>query len=200
MELLLATNNLHKIREFREIFKTLKIHDIEILSLLNFPNYIAPEETGITFQENALIKAVDAAKQLKKWSLADDSGLVVPRLQGAPGVISRRYAGEQATDADNRKKLLNAMRNMSGIERSAYFECCLALCGPDGSEKCVTGICEGTLLNEERGNNGFGYDPLFIKHDYDKTFAELDASVKNRISHRYKALEKLLPILESIKN
>jgi XTP/dITP diphosphohydrolase len=197
MELIIASKNVHKIREFREMFKNLKQFDIT--SLLNFPNYVLPPETGATFKENALIKARDVAKKLNKWALADDSGLVVSRLNGEPGVHSQRYAGENATDQDNCRKLLSQMQNLHGIERSAYFECCLALCGPDGYEKTISGLCEGYIISEERGRNGFGYDPLFVKHDYDKTFAEMDESTKNRISHRYKAFEKMLVLLESLK-
>ncbi len=199
MELVIATHNLHKVREFREMFKSMNMKNIDILSLTQFPKYTLPEETGTTFLENALLKARDASQHLKKWVLADDSGLVVPMLKGDPGVYSARYAGENATDGDNRRKLVQAMQHLTGIERAAYFECCLALCGPDGYEKCVTGLCEGMILSEERGRNGFGYDPLFIKHDYDKTFAELDESTKNRISHRYKAIEKLRVVLETLK-
>ncbi len=199
MEIVIASSNLHKIREFREMFKNFKpLANLEVLSLLNFPKYLLPEETGTTFKENALLKARDAATHLKKWVLADDSGLVVPMLQGSPGVYSARYAGENAADIDNRQKLLREMQNFSGLERSAYFECCLVLCNDEGIEKCVTGICEGHILTEERGRNGFGYDPIFVKNDYEKTFAELDDSVKNRISHRYKAFEKLANTLEAL--
>ena len=197
MELVIASTNLHKIREFREMLKFLK--GIELLSLLDFPDYEAPEETEPSFFGNAALKARKASSTLKKWALADDSGLVVPRLQGAPGVYSARYAGENATDSDNRKKLLDAMKHMTDIDRSAYFECCLVLCSPEGQEKSVTGTCEGYLITEERGRNGFGYDSLFIKNGYDKTFAELKEDIKNRISHRYKALEKLSLVIESLK-
>lgn len=197
MELIIASRNVHKIREFREMFKAVK--GLDILSLLNFPQYTPPPETGTTFQENALIKARDAAKHLKKCVLADDSGLVVPMLDGEPGIFSNRYAGENATDFDNRQKLMKKMEHLKGIERSAYFECCLALCGPDGFEKCMSGKCEGYLVVEERGRNGFGYDPLFVKYDYDKTFAELNEATKNRISHRYKAFEKMLVFIETFR-
>lgn len=196
MQLVLATHNLHKIREFREMLKPLKGFDI--LSLSNFPHYNLPEETGTTFEENAVLKAVDAAKALNLWVLADDSGLVVPALNGAPGVYSARYAGEDATDSENRQKLLEAMTKLSGEHRYAYFECVLALAGPDGVKKCVSGKVEGMIAPLEKGRNGFGYDPLFIKHDYDKTFAELTEDIKNKISHRRKALERLLPVLEGL--
>lgn len=197
MEIVIASNNLHKIREFREMLKAFKL--IDLLSLVSFPNYVAPPEDGKTFQENAIRKAEHAAASLQKWVLADDSGLIVPALGGAPGVNSRRYAGEEATDEENRKKLLDEMHHLQGHQRSAYFECCLALASPEGLKKCVTGTSEGTILIEGRGRNGFGYDSLFVKHEYDKTFGELDESTKNRISHRYKALGRLIPTLESLR-
>ncbi|HEY4832658.1 MAG TPA: XTP/dITP diphosphatase [Waddliaceae bacterium] len=196
MEIVLATHNLHKVREFREMLKTLK--NVDVVSLLNFPDYHLPEETGKTFCENAVLKAEHAAKALNRWVLADDSGLVVPALQERPGVYSQRYAGEDASDAENKKKLLDEMQHLVEIERSAYFECCLALASPEGLKKTVTGKCEGYIASKERGRNGFGYDPLFIKNDYKETFAELDEHTKNRISHRRKALDKLLAILEAL--
>lgn len=196
MELVIASKNLHKIREFREMLKGFK--HIDVLSLLNFPQYVPPEESGKTFQENAILKAQHAAKNLQKCVLADDSGLVVPSLKGAPGIHSRRYAGEDATDSENRQKLLLELSGKQEHERSAYFECCLVLSKPDGFTKSVTGTCEGVILREERGRNGFGYDPLFVKNEYDKTFAEIDDSTKNKISHRRKAFEKLLANLEAL--
>lgn len=196
MEIVIASNNLHKIREFREMFKGVK--GIDLLSLINFPNYIPPEETENTFKGNALLKARHAASFLNKCVIADDSGLVVPSLKGEPGVKSRRYASDSATDADNRQLLLNKMQGMQDLERSAYFECCLAIVMPNKWEKTVTGICEGTIISEEKGRNGFGYDSLFVKNDYDKTFAELTEQVKNSISHRRKAFDKLLIIIESL--
>ncbi len=196
MQIVLATHNLHKIREFREMLKPLKGFDV--LSLTQFPNYNLPEETGKTFEDNAVLKAVDAAKALNAWVIADDSGLVVPALKGAPGVFSARYAGLDATDSENRKKLLEAMEKLNGEQRHAYFECVLALASPEGLKKCVSGKVEGEIASFERGRNGFGYDPLFIKHGYDKTFAELTEDIKNKISHRRKALERLLPILEEL--
>lgn len=197
MEIVIATSNVHKIREFRDMLKPF-LH-IDLLSLHQFPHYVTPEETGQTFQENAIIKAEHAAKLLNKWVLADDSGLVVPALGGEPGVYSRRYAGADATDAENRKKLLYAMQNLDHFKRSAYFECVLALASPEGLKKCVKGICEGYILSEERGRNGFGYDSLFVKNDYEKTFAEIEETTKNRISHRRKAFERLVAFLENLK-
>jgi XTP/dITP diphosphohydrolase len=196
MELVLATHNLHKIREFREMFKDLK--GIDLLSLRNFSDYRLPEETGETFQENAELKAEHAAKALNQIVLADDSGLVIPALQGRPGVYSARFAGEDSTDAENRSKLLKEMQDYDDLDRSAYFECCIAIAGPEGILKSVSAKCEGVIISAEKGRNGFGYDPIFVKHDYDKTFAELDEQTKNRISHRRKALDKLIPFIESM--
>ncbi|MBJ7449840.1 MAG: RdgB/HAM1 family non-canonical purine NTP pyrophosphatase [Parachlamydiales bacterium] len=195
MRILMATCNLHKIREYKEMFKSLPHFDL--LSLKDFPNYKAPPETGITFIENALIKAQHASEHLKIFTIADDSGLVVPSLGKAPGVFSARYAGENATDAENRTKLLKELAGKSGLERAAYYEVALAVCSLEAKIKTVTAICEGVIVDEERGKNGFGYDSLFMKHDYHQTFGELDDSVKNRVSHRRKAFEKLLIVLES---
>lgn len=196
MEIVIASTNLHKIRELREMMKSFSL--LDVLSLHNFPNYSPSQETGKTFKENAILKAEHAAAVLQKVVLADDSGLVVPSLGGAPGVNSRRYAGEDATDAENRQKLLNELQDKREHERTAYFECYLAIATPDGKVKCFNAISEGNLAREERGRNGFGFDSLFIKNDYDKTFAELDEATKNRISHRRKAFEKLSVFLETL--
>lgn len=196
VKLLIASSNLHKIRECKAILTSLPHFDL--LSLRDFPAYIPPEETGSSFEENAALKAVHAAKTLQVWALADDSGLVVPSLQGAPGIFSSRYAGKDATDSENRKKLLEEMCHLMEEDRNGYFYCAIALASPDGLKKCVSGSCEGKILSKERGGSGFGYDPLFIKFEYSKTFAELEESVKNRVSHRRKALDKMLPVLESL--
>ena len=195
MDLLIATTNGHKIREIRSFLKSFP--QLELYSLLDFSEYIQPEENGKSFEQNASIKAKDAAKKFKKWTLADDSGLVVPALGGAPGIYSARYAGKGASDKENRKKLLQEMAGLDGIGRSAYFECCIALISPSGEEKTFSGTCEGTITLSERGGNGFGYDPLFLKHDYNQTFAEMEESLKNQISHRAKALQKLKNVLDS---
>ena len=196
MELVLATTNMHKTLELRQMLKGTCAFDL--YTLLDFPDYVQPKETGLTFEENACLKALHAAKTLNKWVLADDSGLVVPSLGGQPGVYSARYAGATATDKDNRNKLKEALANLNEEERSAYFECVLALANPDGVQKSVKGTCEGYLLLEERGSQGFGYDPLFVKWDYSKTLAELDVDTKNRISHRRKALDRIMPALETL--
>ncbi len=198
MELVIASRNIHKIREFRAILK--KLAKFDLLSLIDFSDYIPLPEDGLTFEKNAHIKAEHAAKTLNRWVIADDSGLVVPALQGAPGVLSRRYAGENATDKENRAKLLKEMAHIQEPNRQAYFECWIALASPDGVIKISKGVSEGIILEEERGSLGFGYDPLFLKHEYSKTFAELEEDTKNRISHRRKALDKILPALEAASN
>lgn len=197
-ELVIATTNIHKLREFREMFK--QEPNIDLLSLRDFPSYSPPEETGSTFEENATLKALTAAKALGRFVLAEDSGLCVPALKGSPGIYSARYAGENATDADNRKKLLQQMINLIDEQRDAYYECCIVLAKPDGVKKVCTGVCEGTIALDEKGGNGFGYDPLFIKHGYHKSFAELGDTVKNRVSHRRKAFDKLINTIESLLN
>lgn len=196
IEIVIASTNTHKIREFRDMLKN--IPNLDILSLNDFPEYVPPEETGSTFEENAIFKAVSAAKNLNRFVIADDSGLVVPALKGAPGVYSARFAGSHATDLDNRKKLLSEMANFVDEERNAYFECCIVLASPTGVEKAVKGICEGTIAMHDKGGSGFGYDPIFMKHGYNKSFAELGDAVKNRVSHRRKSLDKLLPFLEAL--
>lgn len=195
MELVIATTNGHKLHEIRTLLKGIARFDV--YSLRDFPDYKPPEETGSTFEDNARLKALHAAKTLGKLVIADDSGLVVPALGGAPGVYSARFAGVGASDKENRKKLLKEMAGLQDERRSAYFECCIAMATPEGVKKVVRGTCEGYIAAEEKGGNGFGYDPLFIKHDYSQTFAQLSEGVKNQISHRAKALEKILLSLES---
>lgn len=199
MDILIASHNVHKIREMREMCKHFR--HLHFLSLLDFPLYVAPEENLENLKEIAIAKALHAAKNLGLTTIADDSGLFVPTLdKNGPGVRSRRYASESATDIENRKKLLSAMSRMEGVERAAYFECCLALALPEKLKKCVIGTCHGEISTEEKGGNGFGYDPLFIKDGYHQTFAELSTDLKNRISHRHNALQKLLPDLEILNN
>jgi XTP/dITP diphosphohydrolase len=195
-ELVIASTNMHKVREFRTMLKGFARFDL--LSLCDFADYVPPEETGKTFEENAILKAEHAAKTLNRWVIADDSGLVVPALNGAPGVFSARYAGNDATDLENRKKLLDEMQHLMEEDRQAFYECSIALASPEGLKKCVKGTCEGTLLGKDRGGSGFGYDSLFIKHGYNKTFAEIGESIKNRISHRRKALDKMVISLENL--
>jgi XTP/dITP diphosphohydrolase len=196
MELVIASHNIHKIREFKSILK--KVGTFDLFSLMDFPDYVPVEETGSTFEENAILKARHAATALGKLVLADDSGLVVPALKGAPGVYSARYAGKNASDKDNRQKLLKEMRLLQDHSRQAYFECVLALATPEKLIKTAKGVVEGVILEKEKGSAGFGYDSLFMKHEYGKTFAELNEETKNRISHRRKALDRLLPTFETL--
>lgn len=198
MEIIIASSNLHKIRELRAMLKPFEKR-FDVLSLLNFTHYSPPSEEGASFKENASQKAKHAAQALQKWVLADDSGLVVPALKGAPGLLSKQFANEEATDSENRKKLLDEMKDLKNLQRSAYYECCLVLADPAGTiKKTVSGTCEGVIIHEERGRNGFGYDPIFVKNEYDKTFAEIAESTKNRVSHRCKAFEKLTATLETL--
>lgn len=196
MQLILATSNLHKILELKAILKPL-LKKVDILSLKDFPEYRSPDEMGQTFIENAEMKALECAKTFKTFVLADDSGLVVPALGGDPGVRSRRYAGEEATDKENREKLIDNIKDLPESERCGYYACALCLANENGVIKSVEGHCEGELILEPRGRGGFGYDPMFIKYDYNKTIAELDDDTKNRISHRRKALDKLMLTLEA---
>ena len=150
-----------------------------------------PEETGSTFAENAALKARSLAKQTGEWSLADDSGLCVEALGGAPGVRSARYAGEGAGDAANNAALLDALKDVPDAGRGARFVCALALSSPRGEVEFFEGTCEGTILRAPRGGGGFGYDPLFFDPVLQRTFAEASPARKLSRSHRGKALEAL---------
>ncbi|MDP1608297.1 MAG: RdgB/HAM1 family non-canonical purine NTP pyrophosphatase [Chlamydiales bacterium] len=194
-QLVIASQNMHKVREFRTMLKGLT--HLDVRSLCDFPEYEPLPETGSSFEEIAIAKATHAANALQCLVLAEDSGLVIPALQGSPGIYSSRFAGEQASDLDNRKKILEEMRHLLDDDRSAYYESWVALASPEGLVKCARGTCEGKIAIAERGNSGFGYDCLFIKHEYNKTFGELTESIKNRVSHRRKALDKILPFLDS---
>jgi XTP/dITP diphosphohydrolase len=181
--LILATTNTNKVKEFQEI---LKDFPIEIRSLADFGPLPEAIEDGETFDENAYKKAIHTAKILGFPAIADDSGLVVEALNGAPGVYSARYAGENATDKENVDKLL---KDMQGIKnRRAAFHCVLSIAVPSGPALTYEGRCEGTLLEERRGETGFGYDPIFYFEDLGKTFAECTMEEKNKVSHRGKAL------------
>ena len=170
---------------------------IDVLSLDDVPD--APEvvEDGETYQENAVKKATALAEHTGYFALADDSGLEADALHGAPGIHSARYAGEHASDAARISKLLDALKDVSDSQRTARFKCAIALAAPTGQTQVVIGVCEGRLIRSPRGLQGFGYDPIFVPVGYDKTFAELGVVVKNRISHRAKALEKLKKHLQT---
>ena len=186
-QLLLATCNSHKTREFAEILGDRS----EIRDLAHLTELPAVEETGLTFEANAILKAVEISKQFEELVVADDSGLEVDALQGAPGIYSARYAGEHATDAANVAKLLAALAQQNPGPRPARFRCSLALAR--GGEVLATfgGVVEGTIVEAPRGKAGFGYDPVFQPLGFDQTFGELSASDKNRISHRAEAIRLL---------
>ena len=186
--LLLATRNAHKTREFSEILGD----EFVVRDLSEEPDAPAIEETGATFAENAILKAVGISKQFPGLVVADDSGLEVDALNGAPGVLSARYAGPKAKDRDNLDKLLSELRGcaLTGPP-SARFRCVLALAREGGLLDTFAGVVEGTIVDVPRGDAGFGYDPVFQPTGYTKTFAEFSSAEKNRISHRARAIRLL---------
>ncbi|MBR5429585.1 MAG: RdgB/HAM1 family non-canonical purine NTP pyrophosphatase [Firmicutes bacterium] len=190
--LLLATGNAHKAREIREIFADCGLTGWEVRDLTAYPGYEPPEEDGDSFRANAALKASAAAAMSGLLTLADDSGLSVDWLHGAPGIYSARYAGT-GDDRDNRKKLLAALAGVPEAERGAAFVClaCLARPTAEGTELWFAeGRCEGRIGFEERGENGFGYDSLFCLPEQGCTMAELAPEVKNRLSHRCRAMRQ----------
>ena len=193
--LLLGTRNPGKIHEIKLIIGDV---GLEIHSLREFDCVEVAEENADTYAENAIAKAQFYARATGMLALADDSGLEVEALGGAPGVLSARYAGEHATDADRRTLLLSELSKSGSDNRAARFVCAIAIADADGSILNISeGICEGTITFAPRGNSGFGYDPLFIPDGYDQTFGELSDDIKNRISHRARALTKLRAFLKS---
>jgi XTP/dITP diphosphohydrolase len=184
--LVLATRNKGKIIEFKEL---LSDFDITVKSLEDFGNIPPVVEDGETFEDNAYKKAHSTAKVLGFPAIADDSGLMVEVLGGLPGVRSARYAGETATDEDNNRKLLEAMKGKKN--RKATFQCIIAIAVPRGPALIYEGICEGEIAHELKGEMGFGYDPLFYYPSMGKTFASMSIQDKNRVSHRAKAMKEL---------
>ncbi|MBI5674595.1 MAG: XTP/dITP diphosphatase [Nitrospirae bacterium] len=189
MNIVLATRNRKKVEEIRKIFASMKIEP-RFYSLDDFPECTEAEEDGVTFEENAVKKAVQIFKCTKMTAIADDSGLEVDALKGAPGVYSARYAGEPSDDFANSRKLLDEIKDISDEGRGARFVCCIALAEPDGV-KTFIGYVKGRIGREMRGRNGFGYDPLFFPEGHDRTFAEMDDTEKNAMSHRGEALREL---------
>jgi XTP/dITP diphosphohydrolase len=196
--LLIATKNSHKTSEIRAILGSAW----EVTDLNAHPEVIPPEETGTTFAENASIKAVAASLIFPGIVLSDDSGIEADALGGAPGVYSARYAGENATDADNRVKLLRELdaAGARGKERTGRFRCVMALAEYGKVLGTFDGAVEGIIINQEKGEGGFGYDSLFVPDGYCETFGQLSAGIKNSLSHRGRALEKVRQYLAVNKN
>lgn len=192
--LVIATKNKNKLREFKEI---LSGADIEVKSLDDFGPIPTAIEDGNTFDENAYKKAIHTAKVLGLPAIADDSGLCVEALNGEPGVFSARYAGDNATDADNIAKLLANLKNEPN--RKASFQCVLSIAVPSGPALTYEGKCDGVIIDTPRGNNGFGYDPIFYFEEFGKTFAELTSEQKHSVSHRGKALAEVKYEAQKIK-
>ena len=185
MKLVIATRNAHKLEEIRAIFD---FQGLEVLSAFDYPEIPDVIEDGDTLEANAIKKAVEIAGATGCWTLADDSGLEVAALGGAPGIYSARYAGAPCSYSDNNDKLLRELAEHS--DRSAQFRTVIAFSDPEGNAQTVEGVCPGKIIEELRGTNGFGYDPLFVPEGYTETFAQLSSEVKNRISHRARALQK----------
>ncbi len=193
MKLVLATNNAHKLSEIRQI---LGDRFEEILSLRDLGITQDIEETGTTLKENAIIKATTIMKITGLPTLADDTGLMVDALNGEPGVYSARYAGEQHDDKANVAKLLKNLEPYKGKERSAHFVTCMVIAYPNGKSKAVEGRTDGEITTSPSGKNGFGYDPVFYSYDLNKVFAEATPEEKNSVSHRGRALAKIIPLIK----
>jgi XTP/dITP diphosphohydrolase len=200
MKILVATTNAGKKREFQAI---LNIPGIEWIGLSELPGFDEVEETGETFAENAAIKACGYAKQTGLWTIADDSGLEIDALDGAPGVHSARFSGthkvhdeKQLIDHENTEKALALLEGVPAEKRTARFRCCLCLANPEKVLAQTEGVFEGIITTEKRGTNGFGYDPILYIPEKGKTVAQMQSYEKNSISHRAKAVMKLKPILE----
>ena len=194
--LLIGTRNIEKLKELRELLRDLPL---DLYGLDSFRSVAEVQETGETFIENASLKAVAYATQARLLTLADDSGLAVEALGGAPGVWSARYAGEGASDVERTNKLLLELSNSKEPQRSARFVSAVAIASSEGKILNVSvGSCDGHLAFAPRGSRGFGYDPIFIPVGYEQTFAELKPAIKNRISHRARALQGAREFLRTL--
>lgn len=195
MEIVLATRNKKKVEEIKRITEGMAV---TIFTPDDFPGCPEVEEDGETFEENAVKKAVTVTQFTGKAALADDSGLEVHALNGAPGTRSARYSGSDADDSKNTEKLLSEMRLFAEKDRKARFVCSMALSMPDENVRTFNGYCEGSIGAEPKGTNGFGYDPVFYPEGYDRTFAEMSAEEKDSLSHRGKAIRQLQRYLRGI--
>lgn len=198
-KIILATQNKGKIKEFTAMLAKNSL-DVQVISLLDIPD--APEivEDGSTFEENAYIKAKAVCLQTNLITLADDSGLEVDFLGGAPGIHSARFAGEPRDDQKNNEKLLSLMQGVPYEKRTARFRCAICIVTPAGDCFKTHGTCEGIIINEPKGENGFGFDPIFYLPQYEKTLAQLEPEIKNEVSHRAEAFRKAAKILADILN
>lgn len=192
--IIVATKNKGKISEIKKVLSGLPF---DVISMNEAGIDIDVVEDGKTFEENSLKKALEICKVTKSMVMADDSGLEVDFLDGAPGIYSARFAGPEASDSDKNEKLLDLLKDVPFEQRTARFVCAIAVAFPDGRHFVVRGTCEGFIDFECKGNNGFGYDPLFFIQQYDRTMAEIDADVKNEISHRAKALAQMQEKLQN---
>ncbi|MBX9969985.1 XTP/dITP diphosphatase [Priestia aryabhattai] len=193
-EIIIATKNAGKVKDFETLFSP---KGFQVKSLLDFPEMEDVEETGVTFAENATLKAEAISSALNKPVIADDSGLAVDALNGEPGVYSARYAGENKDDNANIEKVLQKLNDVPFEKRTARFHCALAIAVPGKRTEIVEGTCEGHILEEKRGENGFGYDPIFFVEKWRCSMAELSKEQKNQISHRANALKKLAPLIDA---
>lgn len=194
--ILIGTHNAGKAAEISSVLKSAEIN---FLTLRDIHETEPVVESGRTYEENAILKAQGYARQSGLLTLADDSGLEVDALDGAPGVLSARYAGAAASDRDRIDLLLAQLARSPGGKRTARFVSVVAVASPDGTVlKCEYGVCEGTIIESPRGSNGFGYDPIFVPEGFNATFAELPAATKDAISHRGKALHAIRPFLTQL--
>lgn len=200
MKILIATRNPGKLNEYRDLLSDLSTGAgaLEWVLLTDLGIETDVEETGQTFEENACLKAAAYARESGLLTLADDSGLEVDALDGAPGIYSARYAGSGAGDVERYQKLLRELEGVPAEDRTARFRCVVAVSTPDGVVHAESGDCPGQIAFGPRGSNGFGYDPVFYMPERDQTMAEVAPEVKNRISHRARALEAIKPTLADL--
>lgn len=194
-KLLIATNNKGKLHEYRSLLRGIPY---QLVSPAEEGITLNVKETGKTFEENAVLKAKEFAAASGLLTLADDSGLEVDALGGEPGVMSARYAGEGASDAQRVSYLLSKLKDVPREKRTARFRCVIAIAEPGGEIHICTGTCEGVIAFEPKGEHGFGYDPVFYFPEFDKTMAELPLELKNQVSHRGRAAEKARQVLMKI--
>ncbi|GLY10148.1 XTP/dITP diphosphatase [Bacillus badius] len=192
---IIATKNKGKAKEFSSLFAD---YGIEVKTLLDYPLLPDVEETGKTFEENAILKAETIAEKTGKLVIADDSGLSIDALDGRPGVYSARYAGAEKSDEANIEKVLAELKGVPADKRTARFHCVLAVARPGEKTATVTGVCEGKITLAKQGTNGFGYDPIFFAEEFNKTMAELKPEEKHSISHRGQAMRKLGSMLSEL--